>query len=183
MPQTLEQIERLFYSVGGRAYLGEAVSLANHMLRAGALAEADGAAQNVVAAALLHDVGHLVAPTSTDVDARHEVSGADWLAALGFPESVTEPVRLHVVAKRYLCMAEPEYFNALSAASRRTLVLQGGPMHASSLEAEAFRRSKYAEAAVAVRRWDEAAKDPSPPRPAFSHFRPLLESLVRQPLT
>jgi len=177
MAYALEEIERLFVGAGGRAYQGEAVSIATHMLQAGALAEADGAAEQLVAAALLHDVGHLVAPTSTETDARHETTGADWLAKLGFPPSVTEPVRLHVDAKRYLCAIEPTYFDALSTVSRRTLMLQGGVM--SDDEAQAFSARAAAQAAVAVRRWDEAAKDPAAPTPAFSHFRPLLQSLVR----
>jgi gamma-butyrobetaine dioxygenase len=177
MSYTLEEVERLFAGAGGRAYLGEAVSIATHMLQAGALAEADEAAQELVAAALLHDVGHLIAPTSRETDARHETTGADWLAALGFPESVTEPVRLHVAAKRYLCAIEPAYFDALSTVSRRTLLLQGGVM--SDDEAHAFAAGAAAQAAVAVRRWDEAAKDPGAPTPAFAHFAPLLERLLR----
>jgi gamma-butyrobetaine dioxygenase len=177
MAQAVEKIERLFSASGGRTYLGEAVSIATHMLQAAALAEAYAAAEDLVAAALLHDVGHLVAPTSDDVDARHEVAGAEWLAALGFPESVTEPVRLHVAAKRYLCAIEPGYFDGLSAASRRSLVLQGGVL--SDDEAHAFGAGMHAPAAVAVRRWDDAAKDPDAPTPAFSHFRPLLNHLLR----
>jgi gamma-butyrobetaine dioxygenase len=175
MAHSLEEIEHLFVGAGRRAYLGEAVSVATHMLQAGALAEADGATGELVAAALLHDVGHLLAPTSRDTDARHEATGADWLRALGFPESVTEPVRLHVAAKRYLCATEPGYFDALSAASRRSLILQGGAM--SDDEARAFAARAEARAAVAVRRWDEAAKDPSAWTPAFSHFEQLLSAL------
>jgi gamma-butyrobetaine dioxygenase len=177
MASAVEEIERLFADAGSRAYLGEAVSVATHMLQAGALAEADGATQELVAAALLHDIGHLVAPTANETDARHEATGADWLAARGFPESVTEPVRLHVAAKRYLCATEPGYLDALSAASRRSLILQGGVM--SDDEARAFAVRAQAPAAVAVRRWDEAAKDPSARTPAFSHFEPVLERLVR----
>jgi gamma-butyrobetaine dioxygenase len=177
MAHAVAEIERLFSGAGSRAYLGEAVSIAIHMLQAGALAEAEGAPHELVAAALLHDVGHLLAPTSAETDARHEATGADWLAALGFPESVTQPVRLHVAAKRYLCATEPGYVDALSAASRRSLILQGGAM--SDDEASAFAAGPAARAAVAVRRWDEAAKDPAAPTPAFGHFEPVLERLVR----
>jgi gamma-butyrobetaine dioxygenase len=175
MAHAVEQIERLFADAGSRAYLGEAVSIAIHMLQAAALAEADGASPELVAAALLHDVGHLIAPTSAVHDARHEATGADWLAAVGFPESVSTPVRLHVAAKRYLCATEHGYFDALSAASRRSLILQGGVM--SDDEARAFAAGAEARAAVAVRRWDEAAKDPAAPTPAFSHFEQLLSAL------
>jgi gamma-butyrobetaine dioxygenase len=85
-------------------------------------------------------------------------------------------VRLHVAAKRYLCATEPGYFEALSPASVRTLGFQGGPM--TPEEAAEFAAGPYAEDAVTVRRWDEAAKDPDAPVPAFEHFAPLLERVV-----
>jgi len=174
----IEAVEVLFRGPGGRAYLGEAVSVATHMLQAGWLAERSGAADALVAAALLHDVGHLVAANDVDADAHHEATGADWLARW-FPSSVTEPVRLHVAAKRYLCAVEPGYFERLSPASVRTLALQGGPM--TSDEVHEFQRCAHAEAALAVRRWDEAAKNPNAPTPAFDHFRQLLVRVRAEP--
>jgi gamma-butyrobetaine dioxygenase len=175
--ETVETLADLFAARGERAYLGERVSVATHMLQTGALAQQAGAGNAVVVAALLHDVGHLVAPTSHETDAHHEVTGADWLTALGFPPSVTEPVRLHVAAKRFLCAVEPAYLEALSPASVQSLRLQGGPMKAT--EVEGFRELQYAEAAVTVRRCDDAAKDPQAPTPAFSEFRAVLESVLR----
>jgi len=176
----IEQLADLFASHAGQAYFGEAVSVAVHMLQAGALAEAAAAPDALVAAALLHDVGHARgAPRDDDdqqTDHRHEETGADWLAQW-FPPTVTEPVRLHVAAKRYLCATEPGYFQGLSAASVRSLALQGGPMRPD--EARAFERSPYWQAALAVRRWDEAAKDPHASTPNFDHFRPLLDRLLR----
>lgn len=174
---SVETVRSLFASRGGANYLGEAVSIATHMLQAGALAGAAGAPQPLIAAALLHDVGHLLAPTSAEHDARHEDTGAHWLAELGFPPTVTEPVRLHVAAKRYLCAVEPIYLEALSPASIRSLELQGGPM--SGAEADAFARLEHAAAAVEVRRWDDAAKDPTASPPAFGEFVPILEKLLR----
>jgi gamma-butyrobetaine dioxygenase len=180
--ELIEQLAALFAGEGLRSYLGEEVSLATHMLQAGALAELADAPDHLVAAALLHDVGHLeaigpgsVAPTA-HVDRRHEDSGAAWLAHW-FPESVTEPVRLHVAAKRYLCTVEPGYFGALSPTSVRTLELQGGPF--SQDQVRAFESTPFAQDAVAVRRWDEAAKDPAAPTPSFDHFKPLLLSLTK----
>jgi gamma-butyrobetaine dioxygenase len=137
-----------------------------------------------VAAALLHDVGHICGhqPTGGDLmngtDNRHGETGAAWLAQW-FPEEVTEPVRLHVAAKRYLCAVVPRYYGRLSAASVHTLAIQGGPMN--DAEAAAFETLPYASAAVAVRRWDEAAKDPAAPGRSFDHFRPLLASLLSRP--
>src|SRR6201999_2143818 len=141
----------------------------------------------LVAAALLHDAGHLrgTAPLAdeaepsgrelmTGTDNDHGERGAAWLARW-FPAAVTEPVRLHVAAKRYLCAAEPGYFDLLSGASVYTLSLQGGPMTAA--EAAAFASAPYAARAVAVRRWDEAAKDPAVDAPGFDTYRSLLEGL------
>jgi gamma-butyrobetaine dioxygenase len=169
--EALEELELLLRSQGGQAYFGEAVSVATHMLQAGALAEGSAAPDAVVAAALLHDVGHLLGPESLNVDAHHEERGAAYLARWFSPE-VCEPVRLHVAAKRYLCAVETEYFARLSAASRRSLRLQGGAM--SRDEVSAFERMPYANGAVAVRRWDDEAKDPDAFTPALARFRPLL---------
>jgi gamma-butyrobetaine dioxygenase len=180
--KAIEAIGELFAGQGARDYLGEEVSVAVHMRQAGGLAEAAGAPPAQVAAALLHDVGHIcgAGPSGRDLmdgtDNRHGETGAAWLARW-FPDEVTEPVRLHVAAKRYLCAVVPGYFGRLSAASVYTLSLQGGPMDAG--QAAAFEALPHAAAAVAVRRWDEAAKDPAVPGPPFEHFRPLLASLLR----
>ncbi|MEY9862638.1 phosphonate degradation associated HDIG domain protein [Catenulispora sp. GAS73] len=177
----VDTIATLFAEQGANDYLGEAVTQSAHMLQAAALAEAAGAPPSLVAAALLHDVGHFTGPVSGDelmsgTDNRHSHVGADWLGTW-FPESVTEPVRLHVAAKRYLCATEPGYFEKLSEASVYTLQVQGGPMSAE--EAERFAAGEYAVRAVALRRWDEEAKDPDAVVPGFEHYRPLLEELVR----
>lgn len=174
----LDEWESLFEGEGAGEYLGEAVTMAAHMLQAGALARAAGAPPALVAAALLHDIGHfrgsgleLMAGT----DNRHGETAAARLAPY-FPPAVTEPVRLHVEAKRYLCTAEPSYVDRLSPASVHTLALQGGPMPAD--EAAAFAAHPFAADAVAVRRWDEAAKDPAAATPTFAEFRPLLMELM-----
>ena len=164
-------IAELFAGPGARDYLGEAVTIGEHMRQAGALAEAAGAPPPLVAAALLHDVGHL----RHETDARHGPAGAQWLGQW-FGPAVTEPVRLHVAAKRYLCAAEPGYLALLSPASVYTLSLQGGPMTAA--EAAAFAAGRYAADAVAVRRWDDAAKDPAADVPGFAAYRPLLQGLL-----
>jgi gamma-butyrobetaine dioxygenase len=162
----------LFAGPGARDYLGEPVSIGWHMLQAGALAEAAGADDALVAAALLHDVGHL----RDEGEAGHAQAGARWLSRW-FGEAVTEPVRLHVAAKRYLCAIEPGYSGLLSTESARTLALQGGTMTPG--EVAAFEALRYAPDAVAVRRWDEAAKDPAVTPPEFSHFAALLQGLGR----
>jgi gamma-butyrobetaine dioxygenase len=167
----IDAIAELFAGPGARDYLGEAVTIGEHMRQAGALAEAAGADAPLVAAALLHDVGHL----RSEPDARHGSGGARWLSQW-FGPAVTEPVRLHVAAKRYLCATEPGYFGRLSPESVRTLALQGGPM--TPEQAAAFEALPHARDAVAVRRWDDEAKDPAVTPPAFAHFEPLLTGLL-----
>ena len=168
----VETIRDLFTGPAARDHLGEPVPIGEHMLQAGALAEAAGAEDPLVVAALLHDIGHLF---GADED-RHGESGARWLSQW-FGAAVTEPVRLHVPAKRYLCAVDTGYFGLLSAESVRTLSLQGGPMTAA--EVTGFESLPHARDAVAVRRWDDQAKDPAVSPPRFAHFAPLLEALAR----
>jgi gamma-butyrobetaine dioxygenase len=184
----VDAIAELFASAGAADYLGEPVTVATHLLQTGALAQAAGAAPAVVAAALLHDVGHLRGADAladgvevsgrelmAGTDNNHGERGAQWLAQW-FPVCVTEPVRLHVAAKRYLCAAEPAYLGQLSEASVYTLSVQGGPM--SDAEAREFEREPYAAAAIAVRRWDDRAKDPQATAPGFPRYRALLSGLL-----
>jgi phosphonate degradation associated HDIG domain protein len=184
----VEAIEDLFAGPGACDYLGEPVTIGTHMLQAGALADAAGAGAALVAAALLHDIGHLrqetsrgglpggSSPPASTADSRHGEAGAAWLSQW-FGQAVTEPVRLHVPAKRYLCAVEPGYFGLLSEESVRTLARQGGPM--TQAEAAAFEALPHARDAVSVRRWDDEAKDPAVTPPGFAHFAPLLAALVR----
>jgi gamma-butyrobetaine dioxygenase len=160
----------LLAGAGGQDYLGEAVTVAAHLLQAGGLARAAGAPDALVAASLLHDVGHFV---ETE---RHDDAGARWLATW-FGQEVTEPVRLHVLAKRYLCTIEPSYFDKLSAASVHTLKLQGGRMSAD--EVAEFEANPYHRDAVAVRRWDDEAKDPNAATPDYAEFVPILAELAK----
>jgi phosphonate degradation associated HDIG domain protein len=173
-------ISALFASEGGEEYLGEPVTQASHMLQAAALAERDRGGDALVAAALLHDVGHFAgALTGHDLmrgtDTRHGEAGAAWLGRW-FGAEVTEPVRLHVAAKRYLCAVEPDYMAALSPASVYTLGVQGGPMRRAEL-AE-FAAGRYAQAAIRVRRWDDLAKDPAAQPPPLDHFAGVLRALA-----
>ena len=176
----VQLIAELFASDGAAEYLGEPVTQAAHMLQAATLAQRDRAAPELVAAALLHDVGHFTGAVSgqqlmTGTDNRHSEVGADWLAQWFGPD-VTEPVRLHVAAKRYLCAVEPGYAATLSSASVYTLSVQGGPM--GEADAREFAASPFAEAACLLRRWDDAAKEPGAQTPPFEVFRPLLAALV-----
>ncbi len=169
----VQTIGELFAGPGARDHMGEPVPIGEHMLQAGTLAQSAGAEAALVAAALLHDIGHLLGEMDED---RHGEAGARWLGHW-FDEAVTEPVRLHVPAKRYLCAADAGYFGLLSGESVRTLALQGGPMTAA--EVTAFEALPFSRDAVAVRRWDDQAKNQAVIAPRFAHFTALLEALVR----
>jgi phosphonate degradation associated HDIG domain protein len=171
----------LLVDKGGRRYGLHEISQRAHALQTALLAEQAGADAALVAAALLHDIGHMVHDLGEDaaeagVDDRHEVLGHAFLVRY-FGPAVTEPVRLHVAAKRYLCAVEPEYRDRLSADSVLSLRLQGGPMSPS--EAAIFRAGPHAAAAVRLRRFDEAAKVPELPTPEVAHFVPALRAVLR----
>jgi phosphonate degradation associated HDIG domain protein len=171
----------LFDSEGGREYLGEQVSMAQHMLQAGAAARRAGARRELVVAAVVHDVGHFTGVVHgrdlmRGTDNHHDEVAASWLGAW-FGPGVTEPVRLHVLAKRYLCAVDSAYFEQLSNASKRTMEVQGGPM--SPREAEEFSLQPYAAEAVELRRWDDQAKDPAVGTLSLEDFRDDIEALDR----
>src|SRR5215813_12508030 len=156
----VDEIIELFARRGGDAYFGEPVSQLQHSLQTAFQAEQEGASDALIAAALLHDVGHLLHKLPEDiayrgVDGRHEQVGAMWLARY-FPAAVTEPIRLHVTAKRYLCAINSDYYRRLSPASVQSLALQGGPM--SDDEVQEFEATPYARESVRLRQWDDLAK-------------------------
>ncbi len=178
----IDHLEQLFESGRESPTALEALSNAAHMLQTAAAATAANARDALVAAALLHDIGHWVDPDVRladlpDADLRHEDIGAAHLSPFFGPE-VCQPVQLHVAAKRYLCAAEPDYFARLSPASVRSLELQGGPMSAD--EIKEFESIAEHRDAVALRRWDEYGKDPDLEVPAFTHYRSLLASLAQK---
>jgi phosphonate degradation associated HDIG domain protein len=184
MPRASDDIVELIADIltrrGADSYLGEDVTMQQHMLQAATLAEREGADDDLVAAALLHDIGHYTGEFGEDyieqgVDDLHEEAGARVIAGT-FPPRVVDCVRLHVAAKRYLCVSDPGYFGRLSQASVQTLALQGGPMTAG--EAAAFERHPHFRDAIRVRLWDEAAKDPNMVTPPFGHYAPLLRRVA-----
>lgn len=171
-----------FESQGAAQYLGESVTLAEHMLQCATLAEADGLSDEIVVAALLHDIGHLsgkdsaYSPDDTH-DRRHQESGARIIENT-FPADVVDAVRSHVAAKRYLCAIDPAYADELSIASQHSLQLQGGPM--AEDEWRAFEQRPNLDMVIAVRRYDDLAKIPERQTPAFSHFWPRLQRVLNR---
>jgi gamma-butyrobetaine dioxygenase len=178
---TVDEIIDLFARRGQAEYFGEPVSQAEHALQAARLAVEAGAEEPLIAAALLHDLGHLLHGLDEDIadeglDARHEEAGEAWLASHFGPE-VTEPIRLHVAAKRYLCAVEPGYRESLSPASQQSLALQGGPF--TGAEVAAFERNPHHAAAVRLRLWDDLAKVPGLAVPGVEQYRELLVRLLK----
>jgi phosphonate degradation associated HDIG domain protein len=178
--EILEQIRGLFKDKGGREYEGEGVTQLEHALQSAQFAEGEGAPAELVCAALLHDIGHMLndrgeTPTLRGIDDQHQLVALPFLRR-HFTEAVTGPIRLHVDAKRYLCATRPEYYDGLSEDSKRSLKLQGGIYGAD--EAERFIGQPHAAEAVRVRLWDDAAKIAGAVTPDFAHYEPLLRACL-----
>lgn len=169
---TLADIECLFAKNGGEQYSGEPVTQLQHALQTAALAEADGGDDELITAALLHDLGHLLhelgeTPSLRGVDDVHQYRALPFLRGL-FSDDVLNAIKLHVDAKRYLCAVRPEYHAQLSEDSKRSLLLQGG-IYCDVAAAE-FIQQPGAERAVQLRLWDDAAKDANLVTPRLEHF-------------
>jgi predicted HD phosphohydrolase len=184
--QTLTQhnivdfIADIFERCGDEEYLGEPVTMAQHMLQGATMAEQKGLREEIIVATLLHDIGHFTSEfgsfTMHDTSDRfHEEAGAEVLEAF-FPRIVIDCVRHHVAAKRYLCATRPEYFDQLSEASVHSLNLQGGAM--SAAEVALFEKNPNAEDIVAVRYLDDAGKRPDMITPGFGYFAPMVQRVV-----
>lgn len=179
VPEEVADVLLDWLVAAGASHYEEEVTQAEHALQCAALAFEAGANESLVVAALLHDVGHLIVGEHASADAflsrdrHHERIGARWLGRW-FGEDVTEPVRLHVDAKRFLCAVDAGYARQLSLASRRSLALQGGPM--SLVEAAAFEREAHGRAAVELRRFDDRAKVPGKRVAPASAYREMLAS-------
>ncbi len=172
MDEVWRGIVALYTEKGDRRYGLHEISQRDHALQCAALARGDNASSALVVAALLHDIGHLShrfgeSPAKRGIDDHHERLGAKQLTK-HFGAAVSEPVRLHVPAKRYLCAVEPDYFGKLSPDSVRSLALQGGPM--SAAEITAFEAEAWWRDAVALRHWDETAKVPGLPVPELESY-------------
>ena len=171
---SLDDVERLYADRGHLSY-GEGVSQIEHALQCAALALSEGARPSLTLAALLHDVGHLFGGDTALRDG-HAVRGAQALATL-FGDAVCAPIALHVEAKRYLCLQEPDYFDRLSAASKASLKVQGGPF--DKTEAAAFERQACWKDAVTLRRYDDHGKREGSADRTLSDLAGLMRELAR----
>lgn len=176
----LDDIRIAFAKRGGDTY-GEGVSQLEHALQCAACAERDGASPALIAATLLHDIGHLLHDLPQDIadqgiDTKHESLGSAWLSQ-HFGPGVSEPVRLHVNAKRYLATVEKGYYELLSAASIQSLKLQGGLM--SPEEARKYESERFAADAIKLRRWDDEGKLVGAKTPGLGYFEQFVNTALR----
>lgn len=162
IPMNKEPLDRLtliqnLFSTNGTRYYGEGVTQTQHAVQSYMLAKHSGANLELRLAAFMHDIGHLLEPEDDQgVDLSHEDSGAEWLNSMNFGRRIPDLVASHVWAKRYLACDE-DYFNLLSEASKRSLILQGGPLNEE--ERSQYEKADYFEDALCLRRWDDLAKD------------------------
>ena len=179
MKNTILEIRQLFEIQGDSEYYGENVSQYEHAAQAAILAKRQGYDEEVQIAAFLHDIGHLF-PAQTEEELMevygrkdHESVAADWLRERGFSEKTAVLVENHVNAKRYLTFIDDDYFEALSEASKQTLIFQGGRM--TEIEAKEFEQNPYFELIIKMRRWDEAAKVEAMKLPTLDHFLNIID--------
>lgn len=173
-------IADIFEKRGHEEYLGEPVTMAEHMLQGAHFAQQNGETNEIVVATLLHDIGHFTSEFGTfsmedTQDRWHEDAGAEVLEAF-FPSLITDCVKHHVAAKRYLCATSPEYFQELSEASIHSLQLQGGPM--SPDEVSTFEKNTNLDAIIKVRKFDDKGKIAGLKTKPFVHYLPMIQSIV-----
>ncbi len=181
MPSVADEVVSIFAKRGESAYYGEDVSQLEHALQAALCAQTQGASKALIVAALVHDIGHLLDDGPEDIadqgiDSKHEEVGRRWLEGR-FGKEVSEPVALHVPAKRYLCATNANYLAKLSQASIQSLALQGGPM--SLEEVREFEANPFHKEAVLLRGWDDEAKIPKMPTPRIQDYRPLIDEVAK----
>ena len=188
---TVERVMAMLAEAGEHSYGGEAVTQLEHALQAATLAQLQGHDEEFVVACLLHDLGHLTdeAQEVLDVDAatdadgslrarqrsealEHGAEGAAFLEGVA-SERIRYLIAGHAAAKRYLCTTDPSYYDRLSPVSKRTMADQGGLM--SPEEVASFAANPWAADLVALRRFDDAAKEPGMATPRLEAFRPLVE--------
>lgn len=175
----IDQIRETYASRGSDHY-GEDVSQREHAEQCAHHAQTEGASDELIVAALLHDIGHLLHKFGEDaadrgIDTRHERIGSGFLART-LPMGVTEPIALHVRAKRYLATINPDYLEALSGASLQSFILQGGVM--SSEEIDAFLAEPYHEDALKLRAYDELGKVVGMEIAGFDTYLPMIAALA-----
>ena len=176
----VDVIESIFEKYGADSYLGEPVTMAEHMLQTAKVAEESGGDKYDIIAGLLHDIGHYIHEFDEDCLAQgqdnfHEEAGGEMLERF-FPDTVVDPVRFHVAAKRYLCTVEPSYYDELSEASIHSLNLQGGKMNDD--EVAEMESNPNLKRIIFMRRSEEKGKELGKQIHDFAHYKPLIQEIV-----
>ena len=180
----VEEVFELYQKHGSNEYAGEKISQLEHMVQAAQLAKEGGYDDEIVLAAFLHDIGHICAANYITENMNgfgvmnHEKIGANFLRKRGFGERIARLVENHVSAKRYLTFKYPEYYEGLSDASKKTLEFQGGRMNYD--EAMLFEQDELFEEFIAMRRWDELAKEENFPLQPLDHFKDLMINYLQR---
>jgi phosphonate degradation associated HDIG domain protein len=181
LPNVISKIFSVFDKKGDESYADEPVTQLEHALQTANLATENNAPETVICAALLHDLGHILAgdqlPASVgeNLHDQHEEKGYQFLKS-HFGKAVAEPVRLHVAAKRYLCSTDSTYEVALSPTSLKSYYDQGGRM--SDHEVDDFEKNPYFKDAVQLRRWDDLAKEANKKVPLLQEYLPVLKKCI-----
>jgi len=176
----INKISNLFKEKGETEYYGEKVSISDHVLQAAYWAEKRNLEKSLIVGGLLHDIGHLISESGEDYldkgnDNSHELIGFKYLSQF-MPPEVTIPIKLHVSAKRYLCTTDHTYFSELSEASKKSFYLQGGKMDAS--EKRKFEEQNFFKEAIALRKCDDAAKNPNLTTPSLKYYFGIMEQFL-----
>lgn len=184
MLNTFDKLRKLYKTYGAQPYFGEDISQITHAEQCAYFAKEAGYDNDIILAALLHDIGHIVDPNLPQMNGdlgtqNHEIIGSNYLKSIGFPLKICELVKRHVDAKRYLCYKDSSYYNKLSLASKETLKQQGGPMKEE--EANNFENNDpLFNTIISLRIWDEKAKLIDPPFniPKFDDYKSIIESVI-----
>ena len=180
-PQERVRLLLNFMEEKGQGYYDEVVTQLEHGLQCAALAEKTGAGKELLVSALLHDIGHLLVDEQNikegflEQDLSHEELGADFLKAF-FPAKITEPIRLHVPAKRYLCTTNRNYYEGLSDASKRSFVIQGGNL--SKQEIAEFESNPALDDSLKIRIWDDQAKVSGCTTPTLTYYSDIIQQCM-----
>lgn len=162
MQATIKYLQKLFTQKGAESY-GEGLSQEAHMAQSAQLALNDKCSEDVIVAAGLHDIGHLLEGDNFKSMAgygihQHDKLASELLSDLGFNDDICQMVELHVECKRYFCAIDPAYHSTLSPASQETLTFQGGAMNEE--EVQDFQAFANCQEILKVRQIDDMAKDP-----------------------
>ena len=158
-------------------YIGEKVTISEHMIQTAMIAEKAKSSNNLICSCLLHDYGHFILEdpdklVRKKIDGKHEDIGYEYLKKF-FKKDVVEPIKYHVLAKRYLAK-EKKYFNSLSEASKISLKLQGGVLNKK--ESKEFEKKDFFKQTIKLRKFDEVAKRTDMKMKSIIEYKNLLGS-------